>query len=64
MYWLPNYVPIIEVFTSTLSVITIIFNNNVASGSENASGSGTIRSGGISPSTNTQSPLLAFNLVV
>ncbi len=64
MYQLPNYVFIIEVFTSTSSVITIIFNNNVASGNENASGSETIGSGGTSPSTNTQGPLLAFNLVV
>lgn len=59
MYWLLNYVSIIEVFISTLGVITIIFSNNVISGSENASGSGTIGSGGAirsgytSPSTNT-----------
>ncbi len=70
MYWLPNYVSIIEVFTSTLGVIAIILSNIVASGSENASGSGTIgsgraiRSGAISPSTNTWGPLFAFNLVV
>jgi hypothetical protein len=53
MYWLPNYVFITKVFTSTLGVIAIIFNNSVASGNENANGSGTIGSGGTSPSTNT-----------
>ncbi len=64
MYWLPNYVFITKVFTSTLGVIAIIFNNSVASGNENANGSGTIGSGGTSPSTNTWGPLFAFNLVV
>ncbi len=50
---------IIEVFTSTLGVITIIFSNNVVSGCKNGSGNGTIGSGGAirsgctSPSTNT-----------
>jgi hypothetical protein len=53
MYWLSNYLSIIEVFTSTLGVIAIILSNIVVNGSENASGNGTIGSGGISPSTNT-----------
>jgi hypothetical protein len=36
----------------------------VATASESASGSGTIGSGGISPSTNTRGLLLTFNLVM
>jgi hypothetical protein len=36
----------------------------VARRNENVSGSGTSGSGGTNPSTNTQGPLLAYNLVV
>ncbi len=62
LYWSPNYVFIMRVpmiSTTSSATTTTLTNSNAMSGKSNAIGSG-----GISTFTNTQDPLLTFNLIV